>query len=295
MPQPSEVKTASPSRPGSTSISSVRPPSSGPSSGISSAPRGSISARSAPSSRASASTATARATIASSAAASPIASQPSVEGSSRSSARQHREGDGEQPDARERAAPDAAARAEARTRRPAAPRHQHRGLCEREHTAQCGGGPRGGLDARGDPDPEDGLRGDQPGPHRQGGAAGDPVGAQGRARAGAVGELERRGPEQQRAEDQRDDDRQHAAAEASRGRAPARSVGVRGPVAVAADRQERADAREVGPHVGDVAVADGGDLGGGERRPGPREDLLDGLRVGPARRARAPMFASAAS
>ena len=166
IPQPSEVKTARPSRPGSTSISSVRPPSSGPSSGISSAPRGSISARSAPSSRASASTATPSAAIPSSAAARPMASQPSVDGSSRSSS-----------GSTAKATASAAARAsEARPTRPREPKHAHGapprpeisadGLREREAREQCGGRPRGGLDARDDADREHELGGDQPAPDR---------------------------------------------------------------------------------------------------------------------------------
>ena len=81
--------------------------------------------------------------------------------------RQDRERDGQRRGARERGAADAAARAEARTRRAAAPRGQHDGLRERERTRTARRPPtRRPRRRRRPPTASDRLDGDQPAPHR---------------------------------------------------------------------------------------------------------------------------------
>ena len=255
-------------RPARPPSARVRPPSSGPSSGISSAPRGSISARSAPSSRASASTATPSAATPSSAAARPIAEPALGARLGAVEQRQHRERDRQRAGPRQRAAAHAAARAEARTWRAGAPRGQRDGLREREAREQRRARPGGGLDAGHDADRERQLDRDQPAPDQASrGLVADPVGAQRGARARSVGELEQRGAGQHGAEEQREEHGEHAAPQGSSRARPSEAAWT-----------------QVGCHAGSPRMA--------SRRHRPREASSTERRLGWRRAGRAQVHAA---
>ena len=218
--QPSEVKTASPKScspsPAKCSASAVRPPISGPSPAISSAPCGAIASRSSPTSRASASSADREHRDAGQRRAE--ADRQPLLGAQRAplEQRQHRGRGRQQGGAADRGAADPAPGAEAPARRAAAAPHQRGGLRGGEDGEQRRRRPRGALGAGREPDRQAGLdRAERrPGDARQRLAA-NAVGGQRRAPGGARGQLHPGRDEQQEGEGERQRDGQHGAREPS--------------------------------------------------------------------------------